>query len=409
MSVEITKSNADLESELMAKNESEESKPAWGAVFAVSLAAAGLTASQSLPVSLLTPLAADLRITEGMAGQTMTATTVVGFVTSLLIVVAARNFNRRALLLLFSVVLVTSNLLVAIAPNLPILFLGRMLLGVAVGGFWTFSASLAMRLVPATFVPRAFSIIFGGTSIAAVVAAPTASYLGDIIGWRGIFLGAAVLALVALGWQFVALPSMPARGRRRLATLFHLLRRPPVRLGMVGVILSFAGHIAFFTYLRPFLEIVTGVGIGELAAILLAFGLASFVGTSFAGTLLQCNLRLTLALATFCMSVLAVGFLLFGESLLITSILLVLWGLANGTIPVGWSTWLTRAVPDEAESGGGLLVAAIQLALTIGAAAGGIAFDVSGAVGMIVLSGITLLLCSLVTVFGVQSAVGDYP
>lgn len=399
----MTNVNRDAESQLTAIVESEEVAPAWGAVFAVALAAAGLTASQSLPVSLLTPLATDLRITEGMAGQTMTATTVVGFVTSLLIVVAARNLNRRLLLLLFSLVLTVSNLLVAVAPNLPILFLGRMLLGISVGGFWTFSASLAMRLVPVAFVPKAFSIIFGGTSIAAVIAAPTASYLGDIIGWRGIFLGAAVLALVALGWQFVALPSMPTQGRRRLATLIHLLQRPQVRLGMVGVILSFAGHTVFFTYMRPFLEIVTHVGIAELSVLLLGFGLASFVGTSLAGTLLQWNQRLTLTLATLCMSVLAVGFILFGESLLITSILLALWGFANGTIPVGWSTWLTRAVSDETESGGGLLVAAIQLALTIGAGAGGVAFDAGGAVSMITLSGLVLLLCSIVIVFGIQN------
>lgn len=73
----------------------------------------------------------------------------------------------------------------------------------------------------------------------------------------------------------------------------------------------------------------------------------------------------------------------------------------------GSSTWLTHTVLDEAESGEGLLVAAIQLALTIGTAAGGVAFDWSGAVGLIVLSGIVLLLCALVTVFGARSAAPD--
>jgi predicted MFS family arabinose efflux permease len=50
-------------------------------------------------------------------------------------------------------------------------------------------------------------------------------------------------------------------------------------------------------------------------------------------------------------------------------------GLAFGAVPVAWSTWLTRTVPDQAESAGGLLVAAIQLAITVGAAAGGAIFD----------------------------------
>ena len=51
------------------------------------------------------------------------------------------------------------------------------------------------------------------------------------------------------------------------------------------------------------------------------------------------------------------------------------WGFAFGTVPAGWSTWLTKAVPDEAESGGGLLVMAIQIAMTLGAAVGGVIFD----------------------------------
>ena len=106
-------------------------KPAWGAVFAIAFGVIVLTAAQTLPVSLLTPLAADLRISEGLAGQTVTATSAVAFVTSLVIAFAARNLDRRVLLLLLALLQVVSNLLVAVAPNLSMLLLGRMLLGIA--------------------------------------------------------------------------------------------------------------------------------------------------------------------------------------------------------------------------------------------------------------------------------------
>ena len=383
-------------------DEAVEIAPAWGAVFAIAFGAAVLTISQNLPASLLTPLAADLHITEGLAGQTVTATAVVGLVTSLLIAAAARNINRRVLLLAFLILLIVSNLSVAFAPSLSILLLGRMLLGLAVGGFWTFNAALAMRLVSATFVPRALSIVFGGVAIATIAGAPVASYLGDIVGWRSVFLGAAALSVLALVWQFVVLPSMPPQGQTRFATVILLLKRPQVRIGMLGVILSFAGNTALSTYLRPFLEIVTQVDIHELSRILLLFGIANFIGTSLAGSMLKWNLRLTLMLMLLLMSALAGGLIMFGNLLLVTSLLVALWGFTSGSIPVGWSTWLTRTVPDEAESGGGLLVAAIQLAITLGAATGGVAFDRSGTTGVVALSGIVLLLCSLVIVFGIQ-------
>jgi DHA1 family purine ribonucleoside efflux pump-like MFS transporter len=366
-----------------------------------------LTAAQTLPVSLLTLLAADLGISEGLAGQTVTATSAVALVTSLVIASAARSLDRRVLLLVLAILQVVSSLLVAAAPNLAILLLGRMLLGIAVGGSWSFAAAVAMRLVPEALVPRALSIIFGGGGIASVAAIPLGSYLGSIVGWRGVFLGAAALALLALVWQFVALPSLPARGRTRLATMVHLLQHPQVRLGMLGVLLAFVGHTAFFTYLRPFLEGVTHVGVRGLSGILLGSGIASVVGTSLAGAVLAWNLRLTLALMPLLMSVLAVGLVVFGSVPLVTAVLVALWGFAFSIIPVGWTTWLTRTVPDEAESGGGLFVATTQLAITLGAAAGGIAIDRSGAVGAVVVSGIVLLLAALATTLGLRARVAS--
>lgn len=54
---------------------------------------------------------------------------------------------------------------------------------------------------------------------------------------------------------------------------------------------------------------------------------------------------------------------------------MVAWGTINSAIPVGWATWLSRAVSDEPESGGGLLVGSIQLAIMCGGALGGYLLD----------------------------------
>ena len=68
---------------------------------------------------------------------------------------------------------------------------------------------------PESFVPKAFSIIFGGVAAATVTAAPIGSYLGSIIGWRGVFIVAAAFAAIAFAWQFLTLPTMPQRGVAR--------------------------------------------------------------------------------------------------------------------------------------------------------------------------------------------------
>ncbi|MGO1077824.1 MFS transporter [Inquilinus sp. CA228] len=378
-------------------------EPAWGAVVSMTLGVFGLVTAEFLPASLLTPMAADLGVTEGLAGQAVTATAVVALVTSLLVSAATRRIDRRIVLLAFSILLTVSNLLVAFAPGLPALLLARVLLGVALGGFWTMSAATVMRLVPEALVPRALSLLFSGVSAATVAAAPLGSYFGDIIGWRGVFLIAAVLGLLALAVQFATLPRMAPSGTTRLRTLVEVLARPQVGFGMLAVLLVFTGHFAFFTYIRPFLETVTGVGITGVSGILLGFGIANFLGTFLGGVLLERSMRLTMMLMPLTMGVLGLGLVAVGGGAPVANTAMVaLWGVAFGAVPVAWSTWLTRTVPDEAESAGGLLVAAVQLAIATGAAAGGAIFDVSGALGVFTGAGFVLLLAAVMIVVGIR-------
>src|ERR671921_578030 len=71
----------------------------WGGVFAMSLCVFALIASEFMPVSLLTPMAAELQVTEGMIGQGIAISGVFAVLTSLSISTLARNMNRKTLLL----------------------------------------------------------------------------------------------------------------------------------------------------------------------------------------------------------------------------------------------------------------------------------------------------------------------
>ncbi len=376
----------------------DKTKPAWRAVYALALGVFGLIVAEFLPASLLTPMAASLNVSEGMAGQAVTATALIALVTGLLITPATKNIDRRWVLMFFSVLQIISSLMVAFAPSLNVLLLGRLLLGIAIGGFWSMSTATAMRLVPAAMVPKALAIIFSAVSIATVVAAPLGSYLGGLIGWRNVFILCAAPSVVALFWQLWVLPSMRPQSVGSFATLFKVLARPGMLGGMFATILIFSGHFAFFTYLRPFLETVAQTSVEGVSLILLGFGVANFIGTSIAGYLLSRNLHLTLALVPFVMSFLALLMVIFGHMVLLDALLVAMWGFAFGLVPVGWSTWLATTIPDEAESAGGLLVASIQLAISAGAAGGGLVFDLNGASGVFMGSGI-LLLSAMVIVF----------
>lgn len=373
----------------------EPTTPAWMAVFSLAMGVFGLLTAEYLPASLLTPMAAELGVSEALAGQAVTVTAVAALFSGLLLPGLTRGIDRRVVLLGFSVLMIASNLLVAFSSSLMVLLVMRILLGIALGGFWSMAAAVAMRLVPPTLLPRALSIIFSGIAVGTVVAVPFGSYLGGLYGWRSAFVAAAAVGVVTLVFQLFTLPPLAPRRPARLRTVLEVLLRPGIAVGMLACVLVHTGHFALFTYIRPFLESTSGVGAEGLALMLLGFGAANFVGTLLAGWLLEKSPRGTMVLMPALVGVAALALVWLPASVPGQVVLLALWGMAFGGVPVAWSNWVARAVPDQAESAGGMVVASVQSAIAAGAAAGGAMFSFSGIDGVFVAAGILMLLAAL--------------
>jgi predicted MFS family arabinose efflux permease len=176
-------------------------------------------------------------------------------------------------------------------------------------------------------------------------------------------------------WQWISLPPMPPQAPNPIGKLFRLLRRPNVAFAMIATMLTFAGAFATFTYLRPFLETRTHVTLPQLSLLLLGLGMAGFVGTYAASALVEKRLYLLLGVLPILLAVVTLSLLLVQHSLWPVAVAMFLWGTVNSAIPVCWSTWLSQGVSDEPESGGGLMVGAIQLSIMSGAALGGALLD----------------------------------
>ncbi|HFE8498690.1 purine ribonucleoside efflux pump NepI [Raoultella ornithinolytica] len=381
---------------------SEHARPNWSAVFAVAFCVACLITVEFLPVSLLTPMAQDLGISEGLAGQSVTTTAFVAMFASLFITSMIRGTDRRYVVIIFSVLLTVSCLLVSFANSFALLLVGRACLGLALGGFWAMSASLTMRLVPMRVVPKALSVIFGAVSIALVIAAPLGSFLGGVIGWRNVFNAAAVMGVLCTLWVLKVLPSLPGEAPHQQQNMFGLLKRPGVMAGMCAIFMAFAGQFAFFTYIRPVYMTLAGFDVDGLTLVLLSFGIASFIGTSLSSVILRRSVKAALTAAPLVLATSATVLVLWGESQVVASAVAIIWGFAFALIPVGWSTWITRSLSDQAEKAGSIQVAVIQLANTCGAAIGGVALDHLGLLSPLVISGALMLLTGLLVAVKVR-------
>lgn len=371
----------------------------WSGVFAMTLCVFALIASEFMPVSLLTPIAVDLKISEGMVGQGIAISGAFAVITSLTVSRVAGSMNRKTLLLFLTAIMAISGAIVALAQNYMVYMIGRALLGMVIGGFWSMSAAMAMRLVPSSDVPRAMAIFNSGNALAMVIAAPLGSYLGSVIGWRGAFLCLLPVAILAFIWQWISLPSMQVTRDKtdKHPTILGLLRNPIVMIGMLAVSLFFMGQFSLYTYVRPFLETVTQVDISTLSLILLGIGVMGFIGTCIINIFLDRRFYATLIIIPILMAAIALTLIFFGTSTMIVAVLLGMWGFLGTAAPVGWWSWLARTLPENAEAGGGLMVAVVQLAIASGSTLGGVLFDHSGYQATFVLSAIILVISAFLT------------
>src|SRR5258707_5591092 len=327
-------------------------RPMWSAVFAMALCVAVLIASEFMPVSLLSPIAHDLGLTKGQAGQAIAVSGIFAVLTSLLITVIIGRLDRRIVLIALTSLMAFSGTMVSFAPNYEILMVGRALIGVAIGGFWSMSAATIMRLVPEQSVPRGLAIIYGGNALASAIAAPLGSFMGGLVGWRGAFFCVVPLAVVTLVWQCLTLPRLPPENRSGADGMLALLRNRPFAIGMLAVLLSFMGQFTLFTYLRPFLEQVTGVNVSMLSAMLLIVGLTGLIGTSLVGKVLDGRLHVTLAVIPVAMAAVAVAMAAFVTSSWVTAGLLAFWAMLITAAPVAWATWDTQVRTRSASVAG---------------------------------------------------------
>jgi predicted MFS family arabinose efflux permease len=378
----------------------------WGGIYAMTLCVFALIASEFMPVSLLTPLADDLQVSQGLAGQGLAISGAFAVLASLSISWIAGTVNRKTLLLALTGLMAVSGAVVALAPNFLTYMAGRALIGVVIGGFWSMSAATAMRLVPAAQVPKALAVFNSGNALATVVAAPLGSYLGSVVGWRGAFFCLVPVALIAMVWQWVSLPSMATQERSPSAgNVFKLLKNRTVALGMAASGLFFMGQFALFTYLRPFLETVTLVNVPTLSLLLLVIGIAGFCGTTMIGWVLKRSLYGTLSTISLLLAVIALTLIPAGTWVIAVALLLGLWGFIATAAPVGWWSWIAHVLPHHAEAGGGLMVAIVQLAIAVGSTVGGVLFDTLGYQSTFIASAALLMLAALLTFLTSRSPV----
>ncbi len=379
---------AAIDIEPDASEETSWSATTWLAVLSMAATSFALVSAEFLPAGLLTPMARDLGISEGTAGQVVTATASVGAVAALLSNVLIGKLNRKTVLIVLSALAIGSNILSALATDFWLLLLGRAGLGISISAFWALSVAVVARLVGANATGRGMAIVTLGVSLATIAAPSLGALISDWLGWRVAMAMTAGLAALAMVLQFISLPTLPAAASNSLGDVLRLTRRRGIQFGMLAILVLMTGHFAGSVYVRPFLEKVTLLGTGPIALALLGFGIAAVVGNVAGGRMADANIRMALVTTSILMGLAALALVLWGAHIGVAFGFVTLWGFAFGMAPVVLPTNLSRAAPDALEASGSLMVVSFQVAITTGAVVGGYIVDTYGASGPLTLTAI---------------------
>lgn len=258
-------------------------KTTWPQLLCLALGAFAIGTESYALAGLLPMLSSDLGVTVAIAGQLITAFALAYAFGSPLLAVAVADVDRRLVLFGSIAVFGLFNVLAAYAPTYSVLFVSRIGMALAAGTFMPAASAYAVSISSVERRGRALSIVYSGLTFATVIGVPVGILMGQRLGWRSIFLGAAALALLALVGMVLNLKHAPHRAGATLAERIAIARRPEVLNALGITVIALTGAFTVYTYLSPFLAQTALLHGDALALVLFLFGVGSTIGNLGAG------------------------------------------------------------------------------------------------------------------------------
>ncbi|MEV1001748.1 MFS transporter [Nonomuraea sp. NPDC050202] len=364
----------------------------WLAVTLLMLGIFAIVTSEILPIGLLTAIGADFGISDGTTGLTMTLPGIVAAVAAPAVTLATARLDRRVMLCVLMAVLAVADVLAAVATSYWVMLISRVLVGLTIGGFWSIGAGLAGRLVPPQAVGTATAVIFSAVPLGSVLGVPAGTFIGNLAGWRTAFLVLAALAILVLAALLMLLPPLPAHRVTSPRVLLDLIRTRGAAIALLATFLIVAAHFGTYTYVTPFLQDVTGLPPTAVSAVLLAYGIAGVAGNFLAGKVTAIRLR---AAFVTCGCLIAATTLLLpsvGGTTVGAVVLLVVWGLAYGGVPVSSQASFLTAAPHAPEAATVVFTSSFQATFALGAFFGGRVVDSFSVSTVMLCGGLTAVL-----------------
>ncbi|KPA87738.1 MULTISPECIES: MFS transporter [Pseudomonas] len=349
------------------------------------LSAAGFTVltTEFVIVGLLPAIARDLEVSIPQAGLLVTlfAFTVAAF--GPFLTAWFSRFERRRLFISILLVFGLANTVAALAPNIWVMAVARLLPALGLPVFWALASETAVDIVGPDHAGRAIEKIGFGIVCATVFGIPVGTLIGDAWGWRMAFTILAVVALVKalLLWRYLPATRLHLK-QVSLRSQFGILRSPLMLGHVLLSILIFSGMFTAYTYLADILERLAGFNGTVVGWCLMAFGAVGLIGNALGGRMV--DRQPLIASMVFC------AFMIPALVAVMPNInswpglaaALAVWGITQAALFLVSHVRLMKVAPQAPAFAASLNIAGANLGIGLGAVIGGRVIDSVGLSGV---------------------------
>jgi MFS transporter, DHA1 family, inner membrane transport protein len=280
-------------------------------VWILTLSAFAIGTAEFVIAGLLPQVASSLRITEGQAGNLITAYALAIVVGGPIMTLWLARFEKRKVLLGLMALFIAGNLIGAVTTNYIVLLISRVIAGLTQGPFYGIGAVVATKLVSEKLAGQAVGQMFAGLTLANVLGVPLGTGIGNALGWNMTFLVISALGLIT---TLAIAVFVPAQRRDNAASSMGgqlgAFKDRNLLASLVITSLAWVGFMTFYGYIAPVAERVAGFSAADLTWVLVIVGIGLVIGNTLGGRTADANLRLSLILwpAAMIVSLIVAGF-----------------------------------------------------------------------------------------------------
>jgi DHA1 family inner membrane transport protein len=352
-----------------------------------------LGSGELLVVGLLNLIAADLQVSIPVAGVLVTAYALGLAIGGPILTALTIKLDKRMILIGTVILVIVCTLVPVLTTSFGLFVVVRTVLGALHGLFVAVGFVLAMSIVPPERMGRAIAVVVSGLFVSTALGVPLGTLVGQVLGWRGSFTAVAVLSVAALVATLILIPSMPSTGGGAGSQARYAFA-PRVLAALVVNVLAFAAVYSALTYIVPFLESVTGISGALISLFLLAYGVATAVGSLAGGRFADQNAARTLIVGAIGVALSLLALYLVGTIAVLVALALLAFGLfAMGMVPSMQYRAVSLAGPGG-QLASSLPASAANVGIGVGSYAGGVAIGTFTA-SSTVLTGLIIAVISI--------------